>query len=483
MPMWHFTDNPPLACYYIALAGSILGWSEIALHSAFLIPAAAVILGTRRLAGRFCNSPDLAALLTLFTPVFLISCTTVMCDVLMLAFWVWAIVYWIEGLEHDNFKKLAGAGILMALATMTKYFGFSLVPLLGAYGFIVKRRGMWPAFFLIPLAAFAIYQWLMFAVYGAPLSQAAHYISKFKPEGHVASFIIALGFLGGCISIICFFAPLLWQRKALFIFAFLFLALIPLLASEKNLSRWTAGTPSFVVQIQISFWAVCGVVLLALAIKDFLEHRDSRGWLLFLWILGTFFFTAFVNWTINGRSVLPMAPAIGILIARQLEKHLSAGRNAFRFIPYCLAAGAAFAWMVARADFLFATADRETVAKTLGDFSAQKDHLYFQGHWGFQYYMLAAGMNEFDVYRTELKHGDILAIPDYNTVVLPPSPDVIAKSEIIYADSPKFLTTMSPSAGAGFYASIYGPLPFAFGSIAPERVHIYFLKTNAPPQK
>src|SRR5690349_295625 len=27
-PMWQETKNPPLACYYLALAAAILGWSE-----------------------------------------------------------------------------------------------------------------------------------------------------------------------------------------------------------------------------------------------------------------------------------------------------------------------------------------------------------------------------------------------------------------------------------------------------------------------
>jgi 4-amino-4-deoxy-L-arabinose transferase-like glycosyltransferase len=84
-PMWWVTDNPPLASYYLALAAGVLGWSEVALHFAFLLPAVAAILGTHRLARRFCSLPMLAALATLFTPVFLVSGTTVMCDVMMLA--------------------------------------------------------------------------------------------------------------------------------------------------------------------------------------------------------------------------------------------------------------------------------------------------------------------------------------------------------------------------------------------------------------
>src|ERR1051326_6369725 len=31
-PMYEVTKNPPLACYYLALVASILGWSETAIH-------------------------------------------------------------------------------------------------------------------------------------------------------------------------------------------------------------------------------------------------------------------------------------------------------------------------------------------------------------------------------------------------------------------------------------------------------------------
>src|SRR5580693_2603804 len=66
-PMWQVTKNPPLACYYLAGAAAVLHWSESALHLAFLLPAIAAILGTYRLATRFCSRPLLAAAVTFFT--------------------------------------------------------------------------------------------------------------------------------------------------------------------------------------------------------------------------------------------------------------------------------------------------------------------------------------------------------------------------------------------------------------------------------
>jgi 4-amino-4-deoxy-L-arabinose transferase-like glycosyltransferase len=482
IPMWKATDNPPLACYYLALAASVLGWSEFSLHLVFILPAIMVVVGTHRLARHFCGSPMIAALATLFMPVFMVSSMTVMCDVPMLAFWVWAIVFWVEGLQSENkkaqFWKLAGAGVFISLAALTKYFGFCLVPLLGVYGVIAKRRGAWAAALLIPLAAFAAYIWVITMQYGAPLLQAASYSLAFKNQSRLASVLPGLAFNGGCLAVAFFLSPLLWRKKALAIFTLAAVLFIPLVILEKSLCQSVENTPVIGVQLQIAFWAACGLSILALVVADLLQRRDAQAWLLAMWALGTFVFAVFVNWTINGRSILPIAPVLGILIARRLDANLAAGWKLSRWIPLGLAVSAAFALLVTRVDFLYAVACRQSAQQIVAQFGDQKDNLLFQGHWGYQWYMKAGGLKEFDVYNTQLKPGDILANVDYNTVVLPPDPAAVAKSEFIYASGPQFLTTMSPPVGAGFYSSIFGPLPFAFGHVSPQRVAVYFIKTN-----
>ena len=64
-PMHRVTKNPPLASYYAAAVGALFGLREVALHLAFMVPAAGVVLGTYRLARGRCSRPRLAALLVL----------------------------------------------------------------------------------------------------------------------------------------------------------------------------------------------------------------------------------------------------------------------------------------------------------------------------------------------------------------------------------------------------------------------------------
>src|SRR5205823_11038766 len=101
-PMFSVMQNPPLNAYYMALAASFVGWSELAMHGAFLVPAVAAVLGTFFLAQRLSGSPLLGALLVLFTPAFLVSAATVICDVWLLALWIGSVHSWLGGVASRH---------------------------------------------------------------------------------------------------------------------------------------------------------------------------------------------------------------------------------------------------------------------------------------------------------------------------------------------------------------------------------------------
>src|SRR5712691_2342736 len=139
-PMWQVMQNPPLCSYWIALVASVVGWGELALHLAFLIWPIMSILAVFTIARRFCREPVLAALLTLFTPAFLVSGTNIMCDLMLLALWLWSIECWIAGLDRQQWSLLAISAILASAAALTKYFGISVVPLLAVYTLVRDRH-------------------------------------------------------------------------------------------------------------------------------------------------------------------------------------------------------------------------------------------------------------------------------------------------------------------------------------------------------
>lgn len=483
-PMWRETENPPLASYYMALAGSILGWSEAALHGAFLLPAIAVVLGTYRLARHCCDRPMLAACAALFTPVFLVSSTTVMCDDLMLAFWVWALVWWVEGMEQGQGRKLAGAGTLMALAALTKYFGICLAPLLAVYSLTRKpRTGRWVVALLIPIAALGLWQWATVVLYRqGHVFRALQYANRhgdFPLNVRLTQAFTALTFTGGCLATVIFMAPWLWRSRtliALWVAALLLALAVFYQGAIWHTYYWIQDLARLGLEAQIIFWSAGGLFVLALAGGDVRRRRDAMAWLLALWILGTFVFAAIINWTVNGRTLLPMAPAAGILLARRWQDCATANRKMFGWIVPSIFT-AALALLVARSDFLLAQAVRQSAEKTYDRYGRNGHTIWFQGHWGFQYYLKKLGGREADPQRAAPQIGDVLAVPVNNTSLnFPPGPRAG-----FFTPGPGFLTDQTTSCGAGFYSALAGPVPFAFGPVPPEFVVIYTLNP-APPR-
>jgi 4-amino-4-deoxy-L-arabinose transferase-like glycosyltransferase len=475
--MSRVTENPPLACYYLALAAGFFGWNEIGLHFAFLLPAIAAIIGTYRVAKRFCKSPEWAALITLFTPVFMVSASTVMCDVLMLAFWVWAIAFWLEGMESKRFCPLAIAGVLISLALVSKYFGVCLIPLLAAHGWAHQRRlGRWALALLIPLATICIYQLVTNSLYGAGLLSAAgryaNFATQFYQVSKLNSSVVALAFTGGCAATAVFFAPLLWRRTPALLGIVAVAALILVFIAGRVFAKYNNIETPVWVKVQFVFWALGGLSILALAAAELWRRRDAGSWLLALWVWGTFVFTALINWTVNGRSILPLVPAIAILIARRLEQFPVRVQSK----AICLAAGTALSLIVVGADCNFAHAVRELATKVASTYQRPAQILWFQGHWGFQYYLQEHGGLPVDFKSSDLKPGDIVAVPSDNTNLRPLNPATADLLGTVTVDRAGALDTMDSLTGAGFYSSLWGPLPFAFGHVAPEYASVYQLK-------
>ena len=493
-PMWEATKNPPLACYYLALGGSVLGWSEIAIHTILLLPALAAVLGTYRLACRFCQQPAVAGSLTLFTPVFLVSSSTAMCDIPMIALWLWALVFWIEGTEQNSVWRLAVAAILISLAILTKYFAITLIGLVAAYSFIAKRRlGSWILCVLIPVLVLVAYGLVTHALYGKVLLlDAAEYtkaplgIYEFVTE-KAGSVFTALTFTGGGLAVATFLAPLLWRGRALTVLCGATVLFgLTLLCSGALLKEYgpIQGSSRWWIEFQMLMWAVGGVCVLALTLADVRERKDASSWLLTLWVLGTFLFSAVINWTVNGRSLLPIAPALGILIVRRLERKPDAVRKFLsRTTVIAISAGAALALLVTGADFSFAQAVRTTARQTYEKYGHGSQRFWFQGHWGFQYYMEQLGATALDRDRTELRSEDIIAVPENNTNLLPLRPELVSVLEVVIVPGPAFVATAKGQVGASFYASIRGPLPFAFGAVPPELVAVLALRPPAIPPK
>lgn len=484
MPMAEVTKNPPLASYYGALVTLVGGGSEIAWHLGFLAPALALVLGTYRLAERFTGRPLLAAVATLATPVFLISASGVMCDVTMLALWVWATILWTEGLEPLRPARLASSAVLMAAAALSKYFGAAVIPLLLVYSLARQRRmGKWAWFLAIPVAALTGYHFWTAELYGHGLLSDAAVYAHFKPESLqlpvLATTLVGLSFTGGCVLTALTFAPWLWSRWEIAAGAAASgLAGFIVGMGWINLRSHVAGEDTGLVCAEMALFIAGGISLLGLAGTDLWKRRDAESLLLTLWVAGTFLFAVYVNWTVNGRSILPMIPAAGILIARRWEETNKArGGSPRRWWWPAAVAGVLSLWMT-WGDAGWASSQK-LAAELMHDKTAgATGTVWFAGHWGLQYYMQAEGGVPVDVslFSKSFRSGDFIVLPKNNTNTFDIAPGFTSSRESIVFPMTRRAATMCPELGAGFYSSAWGPLPFAVGKVTPERYTLLRLK-------
>lgn len=486
MPMAEITKNPPATCYYIALAASLFGWSEVVMHVAFLIPAVMAALGVYYLARKFCSQPVIAALAAVLSPGFLVSSTNIMCDTMMLAFWVWAIFFWVRGIEANSYSNLLFAVVLAAICALTKYFGMALLPLLFVYSLMQNRKlGVWVLFLVVPVVILAGYQWMTHSFYGRGLlwdaaAYATEYswaqVSKLLPKG-----LTGLLFAGGCIITALFYSPLLWSRRILvssIVLTILFILILSFVEKVGEFSVKDGGNIRWNILIQIGLMAITGVNILALAGVDFWKCRNAESLLLLLWVFGTFIFASFINWTVNARSILPIAPAVGILLMRRIDQYNDkAGRRIrMRLAAWLLVPAAVAALLVCWADYTLAGTARSAAAAIHRTFGSNGHVVWFQGHWGFQYYMEAAGGKAIDFKNSELAEADIIIIPSNNTNTILPQEERASLSEVFQFTPYRKLATMNLQLGAGFYANMLGPLPFVAGSVGPEEYYAFIVK-------
>src|SRR5207237_2176021 len=145
-----------------------------------------------------------------------------MCDVMMLAFWIWALEFWFAGLDRQESWHFLVSAVLISAAALTKYFGISLVTLLAAYTLARDRRlAAHLAFLLLPIAALFTYDLVTEGKYGYGLFSAAmsvsSSISSATRPSHFVQMLMGLAFSGGCFVIVLFFA--LFSGRILFLLA------------------------------------------------------------------------------------------------------------------------------------------------------------------------------------------------------------------------------------------------------------------------
>ncbi|HSV14629.1 MAG TPA: glycosyltransferase family 39 protein [Tepidisphaeraceae bacterium] len=513
----HFSDfcqNPPLTSYAIAAVASLAGFSERALHLSFLVFNLSTIVGVYLLAQHFgCRRPALAVVLMLLAPAVLVSMTSIMCEPVFLCFWTWSVLLWEWGSSSRRPWLLPLAGVAIAAAILSKYLCVCLLPLLIAHAILRPAPGWRTRLFqflsmLIPAAALAVYEWYCVRLYGHGLFTAA---MRFGAQIHEAvkipkplAALDTLAFLGGgffSVALINCFAV----RPRMRWLCVLAIPLIALLAAHyvRPPRGWTgappipgganvidASDPSAPIStgrwyyIEYGLLGAAGLLILVACVQWLLFHvkssRDdaTENWradlFLLLWIGGIIVFAAFINWSINARTLVPMAPALCILVVRMID---GLSKRALRVVQLSLIAAAVLAIAATAADYRVATACRDAADQIDAFFAPRPDQtIWFAGHSGWQYYMQQHGARPLVQYATDVRPGDIVVYPVHHFGASPGGHG-FQYIRTFTIPHPGYVATMQTDLGAEFYCSFGQGLPFIIGPVQPES----FIALRATP--
>jgi hypothetical protein len=489
-PMAEAVFNPPGTAYYLALVVRLFGWNEVTLHLAFFLVALIAAAGIFVLARAWCQTPALATALAISTPIFLLSATTLMSDVPMLMFWVWALVFWEKGTQGWVGGFLI-AGFLTGLATVTKYNGILLLPLFAIGVCYSRKNWLWMlAGCLVPLLMLGGYEYATAQIHGRGLFSLTRELSAEKRQMIATNsfhlpyqFITLLTFLGGGAVAMSSAAAIngFKSRKSLLLSA----AAVGVVILAVCVSRDTLGPVSLAeagvvrwgLVLQIVLWAVGGALLVIQTGTILFQTRDRVTVMLVAWVAMGIGYAVFLNWMISGRGLLWIIPALAILVARQFER--VTGPAWLRWVPVGISGPVAL--LVTMADAQFAASARAAARQISAKYVAPPDgQLWFQGHWGFQYYLQRAGWLPMDFAQANTKIGDWVATPYNNVKILLLPDEYVAAVEEWPVSTCSWVATQHPDTGAAFHANQLGPLPFYFGPVPPESYQVQRLAKSIP---
>lgn len=468
VPYWLVNLNPPLHAYVLAAITAATGERELPTHAALLVFPLGCAALMHGLARRWCAEPASAAAAAVVSPAFLVGATSAMADLPLLFFWLLSVRLTVAAADRDRPWLLFPAGLAATAAALTKYFGAALVPLLCVY-WCARRTRPWRQLWALALPAAALAGWSAYSVakigFAHPLASAGYAAA----EGRDWGFALGAGaaYLGGC---------LLFPVAALPAAA---------AAGRRPAALWAAALAILVLLIPEGFAAAAGplwlplaaggVLALLLVLREAAAWRDPESRLLFLWSAGTLVFALAANWTINARTLLPASFPVAVLLVRWAQSRPRSGALLLG-LRCALAPAGVVSLLLAWSDYGHARAVRDFAENHAPREARADGRVLFAGHWGFQHYMERAGASALDYGKLDLRPGDLLCVSVNNAGVRPlPEPLRSRLRRVGSFPAPARLSlrlTDNFGRTAGFYSSVFGPLPF---SASGPRLHDLFL--------
>lgn len=469
--------NPPGHHYVLALFWKLGGGRLWSVRCGFLLLSGLAAVFIFLLARRLLVPPEPVASLCVLTPAFWLSSYSLLIDSTMLVFFLGGLWLWIEGTKRDSPLFLTLSGLFMGFTVLTKYTG-GYVGLLALawWAFLPRPERRWKHVLYLAIPALMLAVWSLWTldVYGAVHWWAAS--QRMAGWGFWTPFV-AVTFFSGVLA-----APLAvwrwaWARRRLFWGALLGAALFALFLRTPY-----GGYPAAPALLTAALFA-SGVLFFVLIFRPGGLWVRATDRFLLLWLaLGAAQMMVAMGW-VAGRYYLTLLPPVIFLSYRTVDifyAHAPARRS--RFWTLLCAGTFVLSAAMAVADAKQAETSRRIVKDTRADgLPTAIRRCFYLGDSFTDSYLKAAGWRAvFE--KTQLVPGDLLL---HHGVTMPrwwfrPDPGRFRVLKI-YEYPWRFpLRVMDNRGAAGFYASIWGGLPFTFSREPLERYVLLEAITAGP---
>lgn len=458
--------NGPVYFYAMGLYTRIVGTAEWKAHLLIFALSIVGLFAFFNLAQRHLTHPLWAALLWLTTPHVWLTANSLLGDALLGPLILIGLVLFTRGWEKNSWPAIVLGSSLLGLVPLVKYTG--LIGMVAAAGWVFFENRDWQTkkgfLFLPAIAPLLAWMLLTHSLYDESHFSAVFQASALIPSIYQIYFLFA--FLTGTAPILLL--PLLliglgqWGNRAqLTVVGFFFLLAVPgALLFPSN--RW--------VGIQLGFWAATGGLWIFFILVEQVRARFPSKYLLVWCMLGLTGLLFARGW-ICARYFVVVTPAL-LLLNLWLVDRINANFLTPKVKIGVLAVAGMFSFLLAWADLEQARIDKK-IARELKQKAPQGGFYPAAVLSGLRFYLDPAAWKPMAA-REKLPQDAMVLLP---ALTLPqqfypaiPNPELVEQWTF-----PSGLPFRTFGWGAGFYGSIWGPLPF---SITRNPLEVYLLITN-----
>ena len=219
----------------------------------------------------------------------------------------------------------------------------------------------------------------------------------------------------------------------------------------------------------VAFPAIASLLVLLDILRDAIERRDRVQFALWLWLLLAAPVVFYIQ--LPSKYLLPSVPAAVILIVRLIPE---ASRATVRWtLPAIAVTEVILGVLILLGVRDLAQTQRQAVETLVRPHISMGEHVWIAGHWGFQWYAEDAGAQPVTRRPPLPQPGDIIVVSqaDYPLFAKQWTSRTVLE-EVPYTGN-GIGRIMDLSAGAGFFSSRFGYLPWAPGAGQAMRFEVW----------